>query len=176
MPTEQKGFTDCARGDRCRVPCYSGFLCGNSVPAGAGDGVSMRRRPMFNGGFTLLELMMTVAIIAIVSSLAYPSYMKLVARNNRAAAQAVLMDIASRQQSYLLDARAYAESLDDLGVAVPGNVTAHFTISLDTDNTAAPPTFTVSASASAVQSDRDEDCASLSVDAAGTRTPATGCW
>ena len=66
-------------------------------------------------GFTLIELMIVVAIIAILAGIAYPSYMDQVRKGNRAKAQAFLMDLAQRQQSYLMVHRQYAQSLEQLG-------------------------------------------------------------
>ena len=68
-----------------------------------------------NGGFTLIELMMTVVIVAILASIAYPSYMEHVKKGNRAQAQAFLMDVAQRQQNYLIINRQYASDLSELG-------------------------------------------------------------
>ncbi len=68
-------------------------------------------------GFTLVELMIVVAIIGILSAVAYPSYMEHVRTGNRAAAQAFMMEVAQRQQSYLINNRAYADSLAGLGLA-----------------------------------------------------------
>ena len=56
-------------------------------------------------GFTLIELMMAIAIIAILAAIAYPAYQKHLAKGRRAAAQAYLMDIAQREQQYFLDQR-----------------------------------------------------------------------
>ena len=69
-------------------------------------------------GFTLLELMIVVAIVGILASIAYPSYMDHVRKGNRAKAQAFLMDVAQRQQNYLLVNRQYAATLAELGVTV----------------------------------------------------------
>ena len=69
-------------------------------------------------GFTLLELMIVVAIVGILAGIAYPSYMDHVRKGNRAKGQAFLMDLAQRQQSYLLVHRRYAPTLLDLGVTV----------------------------------------------------------
>ena len=69
-------------------------------------------------GFTLLELMIVVAIVGILASIAYPSYMDHVRKGNRAKAQAFLMDVAQRQQNYLLVHRQYADDLSKLGVTV----------------------------------------------------------
>ncbi len=58
--------------------------------------------------FSLIELMIVVAIISILSAIAYPSYMSYVMRANRAAAQTAMLDIANRQEQFLLVNRAYA--------------------------------------------------------------------
>lgn len=49
-------------------------------------------------GFTLVEMMITVAIIGIISAIAYPSYMNSVRQSNRSEAKAELTDIAQRLQ------------------------------------------------------------------------------
>jgi type IV pilus assembly protein PilE len=47
-----------------------------------------------SGGFTLIELMVTVAIVAILASIAYPSYRESVARSARAGAKQALLENA----------------------------------------------------------------------------------
>ncbi len=128
---------------------------------------SRRARPA--RGFTLIELMITVAIVAILAAIAYPSYINHIIKGRRAAAQASLLDIAQRQQQYLLDSRSYASTLTLLNVTPPSDVTAYYTISIAA-SAGTPPTFTVTATPIAGSSQAND--VTLSIDNAGVKTPA----
>jgi type IV pilus assembly protein PilE len=121
-------------------------------------------------GFTLVELMVTVAIVGILASVAYPSYVKYIVKSNRAAAQSHLMDIAQQQPQYLIDNRAYAGSVSDLHLTTPDKVSSVYTITI-TPSAGPPPSYTVTASpiAGGAQAD-DED---LTITSSGAKTPAT---
>jgi len=104
----------------------------------------------FNGnvnamrGFTLIELMITVVIIGILASIAIPSYSNYIVRSNRAAAHTEMMDIANRQQQYLLANRSYATD-GQLGYSVPSSLSGKYTATVvPTAATATtPPTFVI---------------------------------
>lgn len=102
-------------------------------------------------GFTLVELLITVAVIAMLATIAYPTYVGYKVRATRAAAQSFLIDLANRERLHFLDARAYANSLAKLGAAsIPPEISSYYLIPDPVvDNTAAPPTFTLSATAKA---------------------------
>ncbi len=55
-----------------------------------------------------MEMMIAVAIVGILAAIALPSYQQHVIRSNRSAAQSEMMDIANREQQYLLANRTYA--------------------------------------------------------------------
>ena len=85
-------------------------------------------------GFTLIELMITVAVIGILAAVALPSYTQYVIRANRSAAQAQMMDIANRQQQFLLANRAYVAETDALwteSYSLPSEVDAKYSYTIE---------------------------------------------
>jgi type IV pilus assembly protein PilE len=66
-------------------------------------------------GFTLLELMITVLIVAILAAIAYPSYQSYLARAYRSEAYTALNQWANLQEQYFLDQRRYADDMSSLG-------------------------------------------------------------
>jgi type IV pilus assembly protein PilE len=132
-------------------------------------------------GFTLIELMVTVAIVAILASIAYPSYLRYVIRSNRSAAQGYMLEVTGLQQRYLLDARAYAADLATLNSSVPSHVSSNYTVATARKTGTTLPGFTVTATPIGTQLARDTDCATLTIDEAGVKTASgnngvAGCW
>lgn len=130
-------------------------------------------------GFSLIELMIVVAIIGILAAVAYPSYQSYVARTNRSAAVAYLMEVATRQQAYRLDARTFG-SLADIGMATPPTeVGNHYTVSMPAAATATA--FSVQAAPKANQASIDAKCGTLTINQAGAKSAtgsgsASDCW
>lgn len=120
-------------------------------------------------GFTLIEVMIVVVIVAILATIAYPSYQQYVIRSNRAAAQAVMMDLANRQQQFLMANRAYASKtqLENSGFSLPSELTGRYTWDV-TVGTGAVPSFTVTFSPTGPQSSD----VTLSLNHQGVKTPA----
>jgi type IV pilus assembly protein PilE len=84
-------------------------------------------------GFTLIELMVTVAVVGILAGIAWPSYRSYIIRSNRSAAQQLMLDIANREEQYMLDARAYAtgaSALTTLNMTVPTTVSPNYNITV----------------------------------------------
>lgn len=123
-------------------------------------------------GFTLIELMMTVAIIGILAAVAVPSYQNYIVKGNRAAVQAFMADVANRQKQYLLDARSYALDLDELGMTVPDEVSKHYAACCNIVVVASPPSFVITAIPTSAQQSGD---GTLTLSSNGTKTPP-GKW
>jgi type IV pilus assembly protein PilE len=95
-------------------------------------------------GFSLIELMIAVAIIGLLAAVAYPSYQDQVRKGNRAAAQAFMMEVSQAQQNHLMNNRSYATSLTALGVSTPSDVSSYYTVGTNLGVSAGPPpTFTL---------------------------------
>ena len=68
-------------------------------------------------GFTLIELMVVAAIIAILTTIAVPMYSKQIRESRRADAKTALLDLASREERYFTVNNVYTGNLTDLGYA-----------------------------------------------------------
>ncbi|WP_343036097.1 type IV pilin protein [Aromatoleum toluvorans] len=130
-------------------------------------------------GFTLIEVMIVVAIIGILSAVAYPSYQSYLVRANRSVATAHLLDIATRQQQYRLDARTFG-ALADIGMGTPpSEVSKHYAVSVV--GTPSATEFTVQAAPTGSQLSQDTKCGTLRINQAGAKS-ITGsgsvaeCW
>src|SRR5260221_10074380 len=78
--------------------------------------LNARPRGLALAGFTLIELMIVVAIIAILAMVAFPSYQNYNKKANRSQASQLLLAVQSREEQYLLDARAYTDKLAGGGI------------------------------------------------------------
>ena len=138
---------------------------------------------------TLIELMVVVAIVAIVFALAFPSYERYVVRTKRTVAQNALLQVADRQQQFFMDNKQFAANLTNLGfnanpfvvddegsatVAAAADAVYSITLSNVTQTT-----WTATAAPLHGQLSRDTNCGSLSITQAGTKASSGGganCW
>jgi type IV pilus assembly protein PilE len=131
------------------------------------------------GGFTLIELMVVVVIVSILMTIAVPSYALFMKKSRRGDTEATLLDIAQREQQYLLDQRAYAPDPATLNTTIPVDVSAYYTIQI-CQTTApcalpggTPPTFAVIATPIAGTAQAGDY--TLTIDNTGAKTP-TNVW
>lgn len=129
-----------------------------------------RRQRKLAAGFTLIEMVVTVAILAILASIAYPAYVSQAIRGNRAAAQQLMLDIANAEAQYQIDARAYSTvvGVGGLGLAPSAAVTKNYTIAVAL--TAGPPPGYV---ITLTPVGRQAQDGVLTLDNLGNKTPAS---
>ena len=129
------------------------------------------RRPRADG-FTLIELLVAVAIVGILTAIALPSYKAHIMKGRRAAAQAQMMDIANREEQFLLANRAYASStaLGTSGYSLPADVAANYSYDV-TVGSGSVPSYLITFTAA---NDQTSD-GNLTLNSAGVKGP-DGKW
>lgn len=140
-------------------------------------------------GFSLIELMIVVAIIAIISAFAYPSYDRYVIKTKRSVAQNALLQVADRQQQFFMDNKRFAADITNLGFpanpyVIDDNGTstvasdADAVYSLSLSNVTAT-TWTATATPLNSQLSRDTYCGSLTITQTGAKSKSGAsdkCW
>jgi type IV pilus assembly protein PilE len=135
-------------------------------------------------GFTLIEVMVVVAMIAIIATIALGSYRDSTVRANRSAAASYTLEVANLQERFLLDNRAYAASMAALGATPPPEVSDNYTVTTTNDIDAngtvdSPPAYQVTATPTGAQASDDTDCGWLRINNLGAKTSqhsGARCW
>lgn len=138
-------------------------------------------------GFTLIEVMIVVAVVAILAAVAYPSYQQSVAKTRRAAAQGCLVEMAQFMERFYTTNMRYDQTAaaTPVAVALPSpacraDMTNFYTFSFTTGQPTQS-TYTVQAVPQGGQATVDAGCGTLTLTQAGTKgrtgTAALGdCW
>ena len=136
-------------------------------------------------GFTLMEIMIVVAIVGILSAIAIPQYSKYVVKSKRTEATAMLMEIANKQVRYHADNNSYASKIGQLGYGADATVTAWanptdtYSFSIDSSSTSS---FSLKAAPKNEQATQDTLCATLTYNSAGVKgeggsaSSSKECW
>lgn len=121
-----------------------------------------------NCGFTLIEVLIAVAILGIIAAIAIPSYSQYAMKARRAEAVTSLTEIAGEQYRYFSENNSYATKLTDLGYSTDNLTTenGNYTVAVSASSTS---TYTVTATAKSAQAG-DTSCATLSINSVGVKT------
>ncbi len=127
---------------------------------------------MRSRGFTLLELVIACAIIAILASIAYPSYINSVQKSRRAEATAALLGVASQMERWSTEKGTYATATLGTG-GVFANRTENTYYNLTLSNLSAT-TYTILATPTGVQA--NDPCGTFSYNQLGDKNVSGGTW
>jgi len=140
-------------------------------------------RTQHYNGFTLIELMITVAIVGILAAVAYPSYQHTVQRSWRTNAASCLMELAQAMERRYTSSSSYLGS-DDPPLLPPtsciteGNMPNRYTFSFDTDEPTTT-TFVILAQPVFGGPQAADECGTLAIDETGQKSADESiakCW
>jgi type IV pilus assembly protein PilE len=146
-----------------------------------------------SAGFTLIELMVVVAIVAILSAIAIPAYQRQIMQSRRTSAKTALFDLSGREEKYYAANNYYPASLSSVGYStvdstgalqVPNNTNEDYysvTIAVNAATSTTPASY--KATATTVGNQLNDSCGNFSITdlgvqgATGTNSgTGSGCW
>jgi len=137
------------------------------------------------GGVTLIELMTVVVIVALLATIAIPSYRRYLIRTNRSDAKTALMQLQAAQEKFYLQNNAYTDKITDKAPTGLGltstTVNGFYSISLSMGTGNQSYTATAAPTSSGGQSS-DKECGSFTITDFGKRDVSGGtkdsvfCW
>lgn len=121
-------------------------------------------------GFTLIEIMIVVAIIGILAAIAYPSYQDSVQKSRRTDGKSVVVDTAALQEKWYFQHNKFTDDATDLGVT--GSQDGFYTVNINQTACSGDGTcFQVVATTTGAQTN-DTVCTTFSMDHIGNKTAA----
>ena len=142
------------------------------------------RLPARHSGFNLIELMVTLIIIAILTMVAYPSFMQSVRKGKRSDAHTAMTRAASNLERFFSTNGTYTTDASQLGLTMDGGSAysnqGHYVIAVAAGGTGIGSSYVVSATAKAGDMQEDDTgCTVFSIDSLGVRVPdptTSKCW
>lgn len=145
--------------------------------------------------FTLVELMVTVAIVGILAAITYPSYQDSVRKSRRADAEGVLLNLANSMERHFTETNSYCDAANggtaetncgagtgDTGTpsifTIPTGITSFYTVTI---SAASPSTYSLSAAPIAGGPQANDRCGTLTLTHIGVKNNSAGldqsvCW
>lgn len=135
--------------------------------------------PYKTSGFTLIELMITVAVIGILAAIAYPSYMDSVMKSRRADAKSALLNAAQAMEKYYTENSKYTGAAVDT-VFPASSTDGYYTLSFSVAPTASA--YTLQAAPTSKGHQDNDKCGNFTLSGAGVKGVNGGtlgvadCW
>jgi type IV pilus assembly protein PilE len=127
-------------------------------------------------GFSLIELLIVLGIVALIITFGYPSYRHQVMKSQRTDGKIFLLEIADREERFYADRGTYTTTLTDLGLASTTSPDGHYTVVI-TDDPSSDISLTCQITATAVGTQRKDSCDTFTIDSLGNRSSSpAGCW
>lgn len=132
-------------------------------------------------GFTLIEILIAVAIVGILAAVAIPSYSHYLIDARRTDAISFLVEVAGEQQRYFTENNQYADSMKELGYGTEDTFTSpegHYEISVANPGGTGRFLLTATPLTSSPQA-KDNDCLAFTISDTGAKKNTgtnTDCW
>jgi len=128
------------------------------------------------GGFTLIELMIVLAVLSIIVAVGYPSYQEHVKKSHRAEGMGQLLELADRMERAYSDSGTYPTDISEVYVATTDN--GFYTLSIVTANNIS---FIVSAAPTSLGGQDKDKCKTFTLTSLGQKSisgsvPNSQCW
>jgi type IV pilus assembly protein PilE len=139
-------------------------------------------------GFTLIELMITVAVIGILAAIALPSYSAYLRRSQRSDATSALLRLAAAQEKYYLQNNSYESDMTKLGSPTSGSLLSEHgwysvSVAAPSGGTLITGFVATATPTSGSPQSNDKDCTSFTIDQSGFKDAFKGsasnknaCW
>lgn len=127
--------------------------------------------------FTLIEMLITIAVIAILAGIAMPAYQDYARQSRRIDGQTALLNLQMAQERWRANNQSYSASLNDLGVSTNSSEN-HYTIAITSGSTSAGGYTATATTKSSSPQAGDTNCSTLTLSQSGNQTSMTpaACW
>lgn len=134
-----------------------------------------RRRIPMAAGFTLIELMIALAVLAILAGIGYPSYTAYVLKSARTEAKAILMETTQDMERYYTTNNTYDGATVSSAVSPKGATGSAVRYRIGWSVTPTATAYAIQAVPANAQA--SDSCGTLTLTQTGARSPSTaGCW